>query len=123
MHTPRRWDFSWLAQAALIVLPVALLAGVSLHFLREDRATILEDARNQADSLMAQTIWQVGHADLSRASSLPHILRGEIVDGQGSPIPDSPSVPSPVSFPSPFDERWRVAQQAIYQRHDSAAAR
>ena len=36
----RRQDYTLLAQAIAIVLPVVALSGVALHFLQEDRAAI-----------------------------------------------------------------------------------
>jgi signal transduction histidine kinase len=47
----RRQDYTLLAQAIAIVLPVVALSGVALHFLQEDRAAIDREAvrRSQAD--------------------------------------------------------------------------
>lgn len=46
----RRQDYTLLAQAIAIVLPVAGLSGIALHFLQEDRAAIEREAVGRAQA-------------------------------------------------------------------------
>jgi signal transduction histidine kinase len=49
----RRQDFTLIAQAIAIVLPVVALSGIALHFLQEDRAAIDREAGRRAQSDLA----------------------------------------------------------------------
>src|ERR1700679_2667513 len=92
------WQLAWIGQAALIVLPVVVLSGVALHFLREDRTAIEQDARNRANSLAPDAARQIGEqisAFLAVNLKNGLALQGEIVDGQGRAVPDYPRVPTP----------------------------
>ena len=60
MKTGRPAQTAWIAQAALIVLPVAILSGVALHYLREDKASIEQDAKNRAYSIAPEIARQLG---------------------------------------------------------------
>ena len=129
MQTRRHWEIAWIAQAALIVLPVAVLSGVALHFLHEDKVAIEQEARDLARSLAPETVRRVGEAAGSRlAEELKsgRLKQGEIVDGQGLAMPDYPRLPAPADWPAMLPpaqaQWWRTAQEAAYQS-DSEVAR
>lgn len=112
MKVQKTRQLAWIGQAALIVLPVVVLSGVALHFLREDRTAIEQDARNRANSLGPDAARQIGE-EISAflAASLKNGLsvQGEIVDGQGRAVPDYPSVPTPSDWvhPAPAADNCR----------------
>jgi signal transduction histidine kinase len=129
MQTRRHWEIAWIAQAALIVLPVAVLSGVALHFLREDKVAIEQEARDLARSLAPETARRIGEAAGARlAEELKsgHLKQGDIVDGQGLAMPDYPRLPAPADWPAKLPpvqaQWWRTAQEAAY-RSDSEATR
>lgn len=100
MKTRRSWELSWLAQAALIVLPVAILSGVALHFVREDKAAVQEEARDLAISMAPEAARQFGEAAgrlLSEELKDGRLQQGEIVDGLGWAVPDYPRLPTPAA--------------------------
>jgi len=120
-------QLAWIGQAALIVLPVVVLSGVALHFLREDRNAIEQEARNRANALGPDAARLLGDeigAFLAANLKNGQALQGEIVDGQGRAVPDYPRVPSPVDYwPSKLRPReaelWQTAQDATF-RHPNA---
>jgi hypothetical protein len=86
----------WIGQAMLIVLPVVILSGVALHFLREDRAAIEQDAKRRAYSIAPDAARQIGDeisAYLIQSRKQGIVTEGEIVDGRGMAIPDYPRFP------------------------------
>ncbi len=88
----------WIGQAVLIVLPVVVLSGVALHFLREDRAAIEQDAKQRANAIAPDVARQIGDeigAYLIRSRKQGIVAEGEIVDGRGMAIPDYPRFPEP----------------------------
>src|SRR5678815_3181636 len=112
-------------QAALIILPVVLLSGFSLYFLREDRGAIERDARDQAQRLGPQLArgFAIRLAEAIRTQPAGEIGRsGEVL----SPA-DYPRLPVPAEWPgqlSRADEAlWAAAQTATFQRKDPQAAR
>ena len=88
MKLLRRAQWAWIGQAGLIVLPVVVLSGVALHFLREDRTAMEQDARNRANAVAPDAARQIGE-EISTflAASLKNgvSIQGEIVDGRGGP--------------------------------------
>jgi hypothetical protein len=112
MKTLRPAQLAWIGQAALIVLPVVVLSGVALHFLREDRTAIEQDARNRANSLGPDAARQIGEqisAFLAVSLKNGLAIQGEIVDGQGRAAPDYLRVPTPSDWVTkPAAARCRV---------------
>ena len=87
----KTWPLAWIGQAALIVMPVLVLSGVALHFLREDRTAIDQDARNRAKALGPDAARQIGEqitAFLAANAKNGLAVQGEIVDGQGRAVAD-----------------------------------
>ncbi len=130
MKTLRRAQLAWIGQAALILLPVVVLSGVALHFLREDRTAIEQDARNRANSLGPDAARQIGEQiSAFLAASLKNglAMQGEIVDGLGRAVPDYPRIPStPTDWTAKLQPReaelWQTAQDARYQHPNAEAA-
>jgi len=115
--------------SALIVLPVAILSGVALHFLREDRITVQQEARDLAMSIAPEAARQFGEAAgklLSEDLKIGHLQQGEIVDGLGLAVPDYPRLPSPadwsIKLPSRLANLWRTAQEAADRSNAEAAS-
>ena len=85
----RRWtDFALLWQAALVVLPVAVLSGVALYSLRVDKASVERDARERAAGLAQELAQRLGeHA----AGLLKAPMGGAIQEGRiTSPVDYAP---------------------------------
>jgi signal transduction histidine kinase len=129
MKTLRPAQLAWIGQAALIVLPVVVLSGVALHFLREDRTAIEQDARNRANSLGPDAARQIGEqisAFLAVSLKNGLAIQGEIVDGQGRAVPDYLRVPTPSDWVTklrPRDaELWETVQDARFQHPKTEAA-
>lgn len=130
MKSRPRHDFALLLQAVLIVLPLAVLSGVALYFLREDRASIEQEARDRAKVLapeLAQRLAPLVGDALGRASKQRTLLEGMIASGRILSPPDYPRLPEPPDWPAQMTSdqarMWKSAQEAIYQRHDPAATR
>src|SRR6185369_5437184 len=118
MTTRRGWDLAWLAQAALIVLPVAVLSGVAFHFLREDKDAIIQDARDRAGSLASEIAGRISTTDLSQQlmrAAMTGSLVGEIVDGHAVAVPEYSRVPVPDDWPARLSssqaQSWRSARE------------
>lgn len=127
---PRPPEMAWIGQAALIVLPVAVLSGVALHFLREDKTAIEQDARERASSLAPDAARRMGEAATARLAldlKAGRVKTGEIVEGRGLAVPDYPRLPEPSEWPAKLPVHqarlWRTAQDATYSRPDAQAAR
>src|ERR1700683_4379829 len=119
MKTLRSAQMAWIGQAALIVLPVVVLSGVALHFLREDRTVIERDARNRANSLGPDAPRQSGEKRSAfLAASLKNglAIQGEIVDGEARAVPDYPRVPAPSDWVGKLRPRgaglWATGEDA-----------
>ena len=130
MKSRPRYDFALLLQAVLIVLPLAILSGVALYFLREDRASIEQEARDRANVLapeLAQRLGPLVGEALGRASKQQTLLEGMIASGRVVSPPDYPRLPEPPDWPAQMTPAqagmWRSAQEATFQRRDPAAAR
>jgi len=94
----QRAQLMWAGQAVLIVLPVVVLSGVALHFLKEDRAAIEQDAKRRAYAIAPDVARQIGDeisAYLVQSRKQGIATEGEIVDGRGMAIPDYPRFPEP----------------------------
>jgi signal transduction histidine kinase len=130
MKSRPRYDFALLLQAVLIVLPLAILSGVALYFLREDRASIEQEARERANVLapeLAQRLGpRVGDA-LRRESKQQTLFEGAIASGRILSPPDYPRLPEPADWPAQMTSdqarMWKSAQEAVFQKHNPAAAR
>ncbi|MBP1779742.1 MAG: hypothetical protein H6Q86_5753, partial [candidate division NC10 bacterium] len=117
-------------RAAFIVLPVAVLSGVALYSLRQDRASIEREARDRARVLapnLAGILGKRAGEAIDRQLAETPKLRGRIVGGQIQSPHDYPRLPVPASWPrelKPDQARlWQAAQDSIYQRQDTEAAR
>ena len=129
MKTRPRWELAWIAQGALIVLPVAVLSAVALHFLHEDKAAILQEARDRASTLAPEVARRIGEAASARLSEdlrSGRLQQGEIVDGQGFAVPDYPRLPAPSDWPARLPpgqaQLWKAAEDATYRKPDAEAA-
>jgi signal transduction histidine kinase len=129
MKAQRPAQLAWIVQAALIVLPVAILSGVALHFLHEDKTAIEKEARDRANSLapeVARRISEQSATLLADGRNKGAFTQGQIVDGKGMADPDYLSVPAPADWPGklppPQLELWQTAQKATFQDHNGDAA-
>jgi len=129
MKAPYVRNVAWLAQAALIVLPVLGLSAVGLYFLREDKAAMQQEAQDRARSVSAETARRIGDAisaRLAEESKDGHLLQGEIVSGQARALPDYPRIPAPSDWPQTLPpaqaQLWRTAQERVYRGDDPYAA-
>lgn len=125
----RRAQLIWIGQAVLIVLPVVILSGVALHFLREDKAAIEQDAKKRANAIAPDLARQIGEeisAYIADARAKGLVTRGAIVNGRGMASPDYPRVPEPSDWveklPPREAELWRTAEAARFQHRDAKAA-
>jgi signal transduction histidine kinase len=90
----RRSEIALLLQAAAIVLPVAALSGIALHFLREDKAAIEREARDKAQAEMPERV----RALRQQVQSLvQHAVAAQIQDGQAFIPGDYPRQPEPTA--------------------------
>src|ERR1035438_2058807 len=86
----RRSEIICVVQAAAIILPVAALSAIALHFLRQDKAAIEREARDRAQAEMP---------DLTRnfqryvQDLVQHGSGGSIRDGQVLAASDYPRQP------------------------------
>ncbi len=89
----RRQDYALLAQALAIVLPVAALSGIALHFLQEDRAAIEGDAVRQAQ---ADLPGEVAAVKQDVQNGMDHgAVTATIRNGSLWMLGDYPQVPEP----------------------------
>jgi signal transduction histidine kinase len=94
----KRAQMVWIGQAVLIALPVVILSGVALHFLREDKAAIEQDAKRRANAIGPDAARRIGDeigAYLVQSRKQGLFTEGQIVDGRGMAIPDYPRFPEP----------------------------
>jgi signal transduction histidine kinase len=96
----RRWsDFALLWQAALVILPVAILSGVALYYLREDKASIEQEARDRASVLAPELARRLGERVGEALKSRPALPEGVILDGRIQSPPDYARLPEPPDWP------------------------
>ena len=89
----RPWtDFALLWQAALVVLPVAVLSAAALYSLREDKASIEREARDRAAELAPELAQRLNER---AADSLELPMAGLIDDGRITSPVDYPPLPEP----------------------------
>ena len=126
MKNRPRYDFALLLQAVLIVLPLAILSGVALYFLREDRASIEQEARDRANVLAPELVQRLG-SQVGDALRQKTLFEGMIAAGRIVSPPDYARLPEPADWPAQMTSdqarMWRSAQDAMFQRRDPAAAR
>jgi signal transduction histidine kinase len=126
MNSHPRHDFALLLQAVLIVLPLAILSGVALYFLREDRASIEQEARARANVLAPELAQRLG-SQVGDALRQQTLFEGMIAQGRIVSPPDYPRLPESADWPArmtPDQARmWKSAQDAMFQKHDPAVAR
>jgi signal transduction histidine kinase len=107
-------NFVFVFQAALIVLPVLILSSAALYFLREDKASAENEAREQAATVAAQLVRPLSER-LSETLINGPARRGLIIHGRIQDPPDLTAPPAPPEWAerlSASDARlWRVAQE------------
>jgi signal transduction histidine kinase len=129
MKIGRPAQTAWIAQAALIVLPVAILSGVALHYLREDKASIEQDAKNRAYSIAPETARQIGEeitTFLAETRKKGPLTQVQLVNGQtfGAwdylrwPVPDA----WPTRLPPQAAQLWQTARDARFQHPNAESA-
>jgi len=105
----RRWpDLALLWQAALVVLPVAILSGVAFYYLREDKASIEQEARERARVLAPELARRLGERLGEILKSRPAQTappEGVILDGRIESPPDYPRLPEPPGRLTPSEAR------------------
>lgn len=126
MKSHPRHDFALLLQALLIVLPLAILSGVALYFLREDKASIEQEARDRASVLAPELAQRLG-SQVGDALRQKTLFEGTIAAGRIVSPPDYARLPEPADWPTQMTSdqarMWKSAQDAMFQKHDPAAAR
>ncbi len=125
---PRPAQLAWITQAALIVLPVAILSGVALYYLREDRAAIEQDAKNRAYAIGQETVRRISdqvNAFLSEGARNGSFVQARIVGGRALRVPYYSKWPEPADWVGKLPGReallWQTAQDATF-RHPNAEA-
>jgi signal transduction histidine kinase len=128
MKSRRHPDISLIWRGALIVLPVAILSGIALYSLREDKASIEKEARDRAQVLAPELARRLGERvgqTIKRQSA--QFSQGVIAGGRILSPRDYPLVPRPADWPqelTPGQARlWQAAQASIFQAQDLEAAR
>jgi signal transduction histidine kinase len=109
------------------VLPLAVLSGIALYFLRQDKASVEHDARDRAEAIAPELARQLGQRAgeiVARKPAQPAQLEGVIAGGQiRSPLEYS-RLPTPPDWPGDLTpdqaKLWNDAQEAIYQKQDAA---
>jgi hypothetical protein len=114
-------------QGSLIVLPVAMLAGFALNFLREDKASIEQEARTRAQALAPELEQRFARRATALFRGSGAAFEGVVENGRILVPLDYPRLPSPAAWPNrltPEQARsWNAAQGALYRQPDDAAAR
>lgn len=110
----RKPTFFW--QGTLILLPVALLAGIGFWSLRQDKALARQEAIQRADGLAGELASELWHKLNTAESNNPHQFQ---TDAAGQLVFPAPFQPTPVPRPlelSALSETaaglWQAAQQA-----------
>jgi signal transduction histidine kinase len=124
----RRWtDFALVWQAALVLAPALMLPGVAIYFLRQDKAAVEQQAREQASILARELARQLGDRVDEGFWTQSAPLTGVILNGRIQSPPDYPRLPEPPDWPdklTPTDARlWKAAQEARYQNPNAEVAR
>jgi signal transduction histidine kinase len=113
-------------QSALILLPVATLSAIALYSLRQDKAAILQDARDRALAIAPDIARRMG-ARVQEILAGQLELQGVIANGQVESPPDSAAPPAPPDWPDLLTaeqaQLWRAALEAVFQRQDAEAGR
>jgi signal transduction histidine kinase len=129
MKMLRPAHLAWIAQAALIVLPVAILSGVALHFLHEDRAAIERDAKDRAWSLGQETARRIGeqvNAFLNDGGKNGRFVQARIINGRAVPVPYYSRWPEPTDWVAKLPPReaqlWQTAQDATFRQLNAETA-
>jgi len=119
MKSGRPAQTAWIAQAALIVLPVAVLSGVALHYLREDKASIEQDAKNRAYSIAPEVARHLADqitTFLAETRKKGPLTQVQLVNGQTFGAWDYPRWPAPDPWPTQLPpsaaQLWQTAQDA-----------
>ncbi len=128
MNSRRYPGTSLIWRAALIVLPVAILSGIALYSLREDKASIEEEARDRAKVLAPDLARRLGEGVSQTIKRQPaEFAQGTLAGGRIVFPRDYAAAPEPADWPeklSPGQARlWQAAQASIFQTRDLEAAR
>jgi signal transduction histidine kinase len=128
MPSRHRPQFALFLQAGLIVVPIAILSGVALHFLREDQAAMEQDARDRSSELAPEAARQIGQFAAARLRENPgRLIQGEIADGKPRAVPDYSDLPIPSDWPARLPpaqaQLWKIAQGATFRKPNRETAR
>jgi len=108
----RRQDFTLLAQAIAIVLPVVALSGVAFHFLQEDRAAIDREAVRRAQAELPAEVAEL-QQDLKNGMNHGTVM-ATVRNGERWILGDYPQVPEPA-----WSEALSVSQLQLLETSDS----
>ena len=98
----RQWtDYALLWQAALVILPVAVLSGVAFYSLRVDKASVGQEARDQARVLAPALARQLSERMAEAPKDASALPEGVILDGRIQSPPDYARLPEPPGHMTP----------------------
>jgi signal transduction histidine kinase len=118
---------SFLKQILLIAAPLTVLSGIALYSLRQDKASLEQDARDRARTLAPELARQWGQSMSQKLADQPaqQLPQGLVADGKIVYPADYPPLPTPPDWPeqlTPEQKRlWRTAEEALFQRNDPTA--
>jgi signal transduction histidine kinase len=119
---------SFLKQTLLIAAPLAVLSGIALYSLRQDKASLETEARDRARMLAPELARQWGQSMSQKLADQPaqRLPQGLVADGKIVYPLDYPPLPTPPDWPeqlTPEQMRlWRTAEESLLQRHDPLAS-
>ena len=119
-----RGRLSFLKQILLIAAPLAVLSGIALYSLRQDRASLEAEARDRARMLAPELARQWGQTINQKLADqpTPKLPQGLVAGGEIVYPVDYPPLPAPPDWPqhlTPEQIRlWRTAEEALFQRRD-----
>ena len=118
----------FLRQTLLIAAPLVVLSGIALYSLRQDKASIEQEARDRARTLAPELARQWGQSMSQKLADQPaqKLPQGLVADGKIVYPVDYPPLPTPPDWPeqlTPEQMRlWRTAEESLLQRHDPLAS-
>ena len=125
----RRPELALLLQAILIALPVAILAGSTLHLLRDDRTEAERQARDNARAIAPELARLMGQrlSDELLSGAKSAARRGSIIGGAVVLPEESARLPVPADWPRSLTPQqaqwWKIAQDPASRQPDATVAR
>jgi signal transduction histidine kinase len=113
MESGRWTGFALVWQAALVLLPAAMLPGLAIYFLRQDRAAVEQQARDQASVLAPELARQLGERVGLALRGQPELPTGVILNGRIQSPPDYPRLPEPPEGQTPAEARAEAELQSL----------